>query len=122
MSDARQQLHSIPPQQAREIERTIHDAMLDMVNRIGESRNISGFSVVLVGIRLWVQELCEIDRAAAGAFLRALADLFDPPAAKIAAKGRHAFLKSAETRRRDAVRYLHGRLRMLMQTNEGPPQ
>lgn len=86
---------------ARIVENGVRHELFKATKRFTKNTKISGVSFVLMGVRMWWEELCEINPVAAADYLRALADLGE-------ARG-HDAKANAEERRADAVqRLIHG--------------
>lgn len=84
----------------------VRAAMQEMVARLSAEHRQYGLTILCLAAQICAIELRPVDRKGCGAFLRALADLMDPPAAKLRRKGVNAFLTGAEERRRAAVQTL----------------
>lgn len=83
--------------------RAVMAELVPLVNRLAETQKTYGLSIIALGIQLWVMELRALDRKACGQYLRALADLMDPPEVKLRHRGKREFLTAAENRRRAAM-------------------
>lgn len=86
---------------AKLFENGVRHELYEATNRFCQNTKISGVSFVLAGVRMWWEELVEINPVSASDYFRALADL---------AEARTDDAKmNAENRRRDAVSQLiHG--------------
>lgn len=79
--------------------------------RFSKKTKISGISFVILGVRLWWEELAEINPVSTADYFRALADLIEAPT--------HEAKLNAEGRRRDAVeRLIHG-VRHIIEKEKG---
>lgn len=86
---------------ARIVENGVKTELYKATKRFTKNTKISGVSFVLMGVRMWWEELMEINPVAAADYFRALADLGE-------ARGHDAKV-NAEERRADAVqRLIHG--------------
>lgn len=86
---------------ARIVESGAKAELYKATRRFTKKTKITGVSFVLLGVRLWWEELCEINPVAASDYLRALADLGEAR--------EHEAKVNAEERRADAVqRLIHG--------------
>lgn len=66
------------PDQARFVHEEIRRHLITATERGTESLNCSGVSFVLMGTRVWLFELAEIDARATADYFRCLAKLVDP--------------------------------------------
>lgn len=86
---------------ARIIEGGVRQELFKATKRFTRKTKITGVSFVLMGVRMWWEELMEINPVAAADYLRALADLGEAR--------EHEAKVNAEERRADAVqRLIHG--------------
>lgn len=83
---------------AKLFENAIRHELYEATKRFSETTHISGVSFVLGGVRVWWEELNEINPVSTADYFRALADLAE-------ARGHEAKM-NAEDRRRDAVERL----------------
>lgn len=86
--------------------RAVYDELQAFVKRLAETHQVWGLSIIGVCVQLFAMELRATDRKACGQYLRAIADLMDPPEIKIRRRGKHEFLTDAENRRRAALQTL----------------
>lgn len=104
-----QQMGGVAGDVARLAERGVRHELFEATKRFTKKTKISGVSFVLMGVRMWWEELCEINPVAAADYLRALADLGEAPT--------HETKINAEERRADAVqRLIHGVAHMPKET------
>ena len=82
-----------------------------LVTRLAEEHQTWGLGVMALGIQLIAVEMRAIDRKGCGQYFRAIADLMDPPEAKLRTRGRREFLTAAEERRRGAVQILFDKVK-----------
>lgn len=96
------QLHEDMTGQAGEVARMVQAVarheLFEATKRFSEKSKVSGVSFLLLGTRLWWEEMCEINPVSTADYFRALADLAE-------ARSEQAKL-NAEGRRRDAVERL----------------
>lgn len=104
---------------AQSLAAAVHAELGPLVHRLAETQQTYGLAVMVVAVQLIVLELRALDRAGAGAYLRAMADLMDPPLVKLRKNGRGAFLTDAEHRRRDAVQALFDALKIALGPDAG---
>ncbi|MGH3053385.1 MAG: hypothetical protein ACRDL7_00220 [Gaiellaceae bacterium] len=83
---------------AKLFESAVRYELYEATKRFSEKSKISGVSFVLAGVRMWWEELNEINTVSTADYFRALADLAE-------ARGHEAKM-NAEDRRRDAVERL----------------
>lgn len=94
MADPRKPTKAVSGAEAQRAARLLHLHLMSCTDNAAQDLGCTGVSVVTMGIGIWAVELAELDPAATGWLLRALADLVDPratPASRAAAENRRAY-------------------------------
>lgn len=87
--------------------RAVYDALMNLTGEVAGAEGVAAMSVIYQGLQIWAMELSAIEPNGTGDYLRALADLLDPPEVKVRRKGRAAFAAESESRRREAIRKIY---------------
>jgi hypothetical protein len=98
MSDQEIPIVRADPQRAAMVRDLLGAAMYDMVGKVSADLQTGGASIVLLGVRVWFEELSSYNAPAAADYFRALADYSEMKLPESKA--------NAEARRRDAVERL----------------
>lgn len=102
-----------PDPETQEVQREIAYAhLIECTTQGARSIGCTGASFVILGLRIWAQELAELDGKASAQMLRALADIFDP-------SSNHKKKLHAEKKRRAAVQRLLAAVDLDMSTPSG---
>lgn len=112
MTDPRLPIREKSFEEQMRIKRAVHLLLLNATEIAGEDIGISGATFVFAGMGVWAAELAELDGRATAAYLRAMANIFDPsttPEQKL----------SAEIDRKAATRTLFHAVNISMAEPEG---